>query len=185
MQNAATSHIARAQRILVAEDEPGIALGLEDTLRFEGYDVEVVANGVLAGRRAMQQSFDLILLDVMLPGKDGFEVCRELRSSGQKAPIIFLSARVQEADRVSGLTLGANDYITKPFSPLELVARVRRLLQFVESSQRDLRGCLTVPVLDAEPRGSADDQARCAEQRSIRNWPFNGCCERYRRAPTP
>jgi DNA-binding response OmpR family regulator len=88
MQNAATSHIARAQRILVAEDEPGIALGLEDTLRFEGYDVEVVANGVLAGRRAMQQSFDLILLDVMLPGKDGFEVCRELRSSGQKAPII-------------------------------------------------------------------------------------------------
>jgi DNA-binding response OmpR family regulator len=86
---------------------------------------------------------------------------------------------------VSGLTLGANDYITKPFSPLELVARVRRLLQFVESSQRDLRGCLTVPVLDAEPRGSADDQARCAEQRSIRNWPFNGCCERYRRAPTP
>jgi DNA-binding response OmpR family regulator len=88
MQNAATSHIARAQRILVAEDEPGIALGLEDTLRFEGYDVEVVANGVLAGRRAMQQSFDLILLDVMLPGKDGFEVCRELRSSSQKAPII-------------------------------------------------------------------------------------------------
>ena len=129
----------RSPRILVAEDEVGIALGLEDTLRLEGFDVEVVSNGAGVSRRAREQLFDLILLDVMLPGKDGFEICRELRGSGLQVPIIFLTARVQEADRVAGLNLGANDYVTKPFSPLELVARVRRLLEFVESSRRDRR----------------------------------------------
>ena len=104
------------RRVLVAEDEPGIALGLEDTLRLEGYHVEVVTTGPNASRRAREESFDLILLDVMLPGKSGFDVCRELRASGLEAPIIFLTARTQEADRVSGLDLGANDYVTKPFS---------------------------------------------------------------------
>src|SRR5690349_12660469 len=102
-------------RVLVAEDEPGIALGLEDTLRLEGYQVEVVTNGLNVGRRARERSFDLILLDVMLPGKNGFDVCRELRAAGFEVPIIFLTARTQECDRVSGLDLGANDYVTKPF----------------------------------------------------------------------
>src|SRR5262245_14274638 len=102
-------------RVLVVEDEPGIALGLEDTLQLEGYQVEVVTNGTCASRRALEETFDLILLDVMLPGKNGFEVCRELRQSGFEAPIIFLTARTQEADRISGLDLGANDYVTKPF----------------------------------------------------------------------
>src|SRR5215475_8904949 len=124
-------------KVLVAEDEPGIALGLEDTLRLEGYQVEVVTTGTTASRRALEERFDLILLDVMLPGKSGFEVCRELRQSGLEAPIIFLTARVQEADRISGLDLGANDYVTKPFSPRELMARVRGLLRFVETSRQD------------------------------------------------
>jgi sigma-B regulation protein RsbU (phosphoserine phosphatase) len=123
-------------KVLVAEDEPGIALGLEDTLRLEGYDVEVVTNGTSASRRAREEEFDLILLDVMLPGKSGFDVCRELRQSGLEAPIIFLTARVQEADRISGLDLGANDYVTKPFSPRELMARVRGLLRFVENNKQ-------------------------------------------------
>jgi len=124
-------------KVLVAEDEPGIALGLEDTLRLEGYQVEVVTTGTTASRRALEERFDLILLDVMLPGKSGFDVCRELRQSGLEAPIIFLTARVQEADRISGLDLGANDYVTKPFSPRELMARVRGLLRFVETNRQD------------------------------------------------
>ena len=102
MDNTITSIAASAPRILVAEDEPGIALGLEDALRFEGYEVEVVTNGVKARRRAIEQSFDLILLDAALPGKDGFEICRELRRSGLETPIVFLTARTLEADRVDG-----------------------------------------------------------------------------------
>jgi len=109
MESTTALTAARIPRILVAEDEPGIALGLEDTLRFEGYEVEVVPSGETASRRALEQSFDLILLDVMLPGKDGFEICRELRRSGLQTPIIFLTARTLEADRVAGLNIGAND----------------------------------------------------------------------------
>jgi DNA-binding response OmpR family regulator len=105
MESTNTLTAARIPRILVAEDEPGIALGLEDTLRFEGYQVEVVPSGETASRRALEQSFDLILLDVMLPGKDGFEICRELRRSGLQTPIIFLTARTLEADRVAGLNI--------------------------------------------------------------------------------
>lgn len=116
-------------RILVVEDEPGIALALEDLLRLEGHDVEVISDGMAAGRCAREGAFDLILLDAMLPGKDGFTICGELRSAGSKTPVIFLSARAQEYDRVRGLDLGANDYVVKPFSPDELMARVRRLLR--------------------------------------------------------
>src|SRR5215471_15957065 len=126
-------------KVLVAEDEPGIALGLEDTLRLEGYQVEVVTTGTTASRRALEERFDLILLDVMLPGKSGFDVCRELRQSGLEAPIIFLTARVQEADRISGLDLGANDYVTKPFSPRELMARVRGLLRHNRDAYQERR----------------------------------------------
>ncbi len=126
-------------RVLVVEDEPGIAMGLEDSLRLEGYQVEVVHNGANASRRALEETFDLVLLDVMLPGKNGFDVCRELRQSGFEAPIIFLTAKTQEGDRIDGLDLGANDYVTKPFSPRELMARVRGLLRFVESNRQDRR----------------------------------------------
>lgn len=117
------------KRILVVEDEPGIALGLEDDLKMEGYDVEVVADGAVASRRARESSFDLILLDIMLPGKDGFEVCRELRRAGLRTPIMMLTAKTQEAEKVMGFELGADDYVTKPFGTRELRARVKALLR--------------------------------------------------------
>jgi len=116
-------------RILVVEDESGIALGLEDDLRLEGWDVELVADGVTASQRAREQAFDVILLDVMLPGKDGFDVCREVRKAGVRTPIIMMTAKAQEAEKVLGLDLGADDYVTKPFSPRELRARIRAALR--------------------------------------------------------
>lgn len=116
-------------RILVVEDEPGIALGLEDDLTMEGYAVEVIADGIAACRRARETPFDLILLDVMLPGKDGFEICRELRRASLHMPILMLTARTQEAEKVMGLELGADDYVTKPFSTRELRARIKALLR--------------------------------------------------------
>jgi DNA-binding response OmpR family regulator len=116
-------------RILVVEDEPGIALGLEEDLTLEGYAIEVVGDGDTAVRRARESRFDLILLDVMLPKKDGFQVCRELRRSGVQTAIILLTARTLEAEKVVGLQIGADDYVTKPFSPLELRARIQAVLR--------------------------------------------------------
>jgi DNA-binding response OmpR family regulator len=116
-------------RVLVVEDEPGIALGLEDDLRMEGYEVEVVGDGVTASQRARATPFDLILLDIMLPGKDGFEVCRDLRHAGLRMPVLMLTAKAQEAEKVMGLELGADDYLTKPFGTRELRARIKALLR--------------------------------------------------------
>jgi two-component system alkaline phosphatase synthesis response regulator PhoP len=116
-------------RILIVEDEPGIALGLEDDLKMEGYEVEVAGDGVAASRRARETAFDLILLDIMLPGKDGFEVCRELRRAGLRMPVLMLTAKTQEAEKVMGLELGADDYVTKPFGTRELRARIKALLR--------------------------------------------------------
>ena len=116
-------------RILVVEDDPAIALGLEDDLRLEGYEVETVRDGAAAATCAREGQFDLILLDVMLPKKDGFEVCRELRRGGITTPIIMLTAKTHEAEKVMGLELGADDYVTKPFSPAELRARVKAVLR--------------------------------------------------------
>lgn len=116
-------------RILIVEDEPAIALGLEDDLKIEGYDVEALADGKAACQRALAAKFDLILLDVMLPGKDGFEVCRELRRRGVMTPILMLTAKVQEAEKVMGLELGADDYVTKPFGTRELRARIKAVLR--------------------------------------------------------
>jgi phosphoserine phosphatase RsbU/P len=116
-------------RILVVEDEPGIAFGIETDLHAEGYDVTLVGDGAEAIRRALADVFDLILLDVMLPYKDGFEVCRELRERGLRTPIVMLTAKTGEFDKVMGLDLGADDYVTKPFSPRELRARIRTALR--------------------------------------------------------
>lgn len=121
-------------RILVVEDDPSIRLGLEDTLRAKGYEVEVVARGADAVERAESGRFALVILDVMLPDIDGFEVCRRiraLRGAGARLPVIFLSARGAELDRVRGLELGADDYVTKPFSLMELLARVASVLRRV------------------------------------------------------
>jgi len=116
-------------RILVVEDEPDIALGLEDDLRRFGYEVHTVGDGESAIGRGRGEAWDLILLDVMLPRMDGFEVCRELRRARVKTPIILLTAKAQEAEKVMGLELGADDYVTKPFSPRELRARIQALLR--------------------------------------------------------
>ena len=116
-------------RVLVVEDEPGIAFALEADLRTEGYAVTVAATGDDALRLALPGAFDLILLDVMLPGKDGFEVCRALRHAGLQTPIILLTAKAQEAEKVMGLEIGADDYVTKPFSPRELRARIKAALR--------------------------------------------------------
>ncbi len=116
-------------RILVVEDEPDIALGLRDDLARHGYDVDMVGDGQAALARADAGRFDLILLDVMLPKLDGYEVCRALRTRGDRTPIILLTAKVQEAEKVLGLELGADDYVTKPFSPAELRARIKAVLR--------------------------------------------------------
>lgn len=116
-------------KILIIEDEPSIALALDDDLRREGYDTEVVTDGEAGVDRGAGGSFDLILLDVMLPKRDGFEVCRELRRRGVESAIVLLTARTQEAEKVLGLEAGADDYVTKPYSPRELRARVKAHLR--------------------------------------------------------
>ncbi|MBK5292529.1 MAG: response regulator transcription factor [Acidobacteriia bacterium] len=125
-------------RILIVEDEPDIALGLEDDLKVEGHQVEVVRDGVSACLRGREPAWDLILLDVMLPGKDGFDVCRELRRGGVHTPIILLTAKAQEAEKVLGLELGADDYVTKPFSPRELRARIKAVLRRLPSGGQEI-----------------------------------------------
>ncbi|MCX5743860.1 MAG: response regulator transcription factor [Proteobacteria bacterium] len=119
-------------RILVVEDDPSIRMGLEDTLTAKGYVVEVVGRGIEGVERATSGRFDLVVLDVMLPDLDGFEVCRRIRANrgtARSVPVIFLSARGAELDRVRGLELGADDYVTKPFSLMELLARVASVLR--------------------------------------------------------
>ncbi len=115
-------------RILIVEDEPDIAMVLQGDLKVEGYETEIAGDGETAIRRA-KEGWDLILLDVMLPGKDGFEVCREIRRARIQSRIILLTAKSQEAEKIMGLELGADDYVTKPFSPRELRARIRAVLR--------------------------------------------------------
>lgn len=116
-------------RVLVVEDEPALAFSLKLDLETEGYQVETASDGESAVRQAREGGFDLILLDVLLPRKDGFEVARELRRAGVTTFIIMLTAKAQEAEKVLGLEIGADDYITKPFSPRELRARVKAVLR--------------------------------------------------------
>ena len=125
-------------RILVVEDEPALAVCLENDLKLEGYEVESVRDGEIALAKGLQPEFDLILLDVILPRKDGFEVCRELRRAGVRTPIILLTARTQEAEKVLGLELGADDYVTKPFSPRELRARIKAALRRATGALPDI-----------------------------------------------
>ncbi len=116
-------------RILLVEDEPALVLTLSDRLKAERYDVEAVGDGEPALARLGQASFDLVVLDLMLPGRDGYEVCRELRARGSSIPVLMLTARAQIVDRVVGLKLGADDYLVKPFHMSELLARVEALLR--------------------------------------------------------
>jgi DNA-binding response OmpR family regulator len=118
-----------SRHILIVEDDPHIRLGLVDALQAEGYEVSECRDGAGAVRqvRALQPS--LVLLDVMLPGKSGFDICREIRASGNSVPILMLTAKGQEVDKVVGLELGADDYVTKPFGLRELIARIQALLR--------------------------------------------------------
>jgi two-component system alkaline phosphatase synthesis response regulator PhoP len=118
-------------RILMIEDEPSVSLTVSDLLTGEGYEVEVAADGPSGLARATNERYDVILLDLMLPGMNGLDVCRELRRAGKDVAILMLTARGQLTDRVVGLKLGADDYLTKPFEPLELLARVEALLRRV------------------------------------------------------
>jgi DNA-binding response OmpR family regulator len=116
-------------RILIVDDEPEMVRGLEDNLRFEGHQTVSAPNGEDALALARSCAPDLILLDVMMPRMSGWDVCRALREKGIRAPVIMLTARGEESDRVRGLELGADDYVTKPFSLRELLARVRAVLR--------------------------------------------------------
>jgi len=117
------------KRILVIEDEPQMLLGLRDNLELEGYEVATAADGDEGLQKAASFQPDLVILDVMLPRKNGFDVCRELRARSIATPVVMLTARNQETDKVLGLELGADDYVTKPFSITELLARVRAVLR--------------------------------------------------------
>ncbi len=122
-------------RILIVEDEPDIAMGLEEDLTRHGYHVEIARDGDEALRRGRDESWDLILLDVMLPYRDGYDVSRELRASRVNTPIIMLTARTQEAEKILGFEFGADDYVTKPFSPPELRARIKAVLRRYERGE--------------------------------------------------
>ncbi|MCA6074083.1 response regulator transcription factor [Fulvivirga sedimenti] len=116
-------------KILIVEDEPAMQMGLKDNLEFDGYSVDVAGDGPGGLEKIMKNSFDLVLLDVMLPGMSGFDVCRKVRGEGIETPIILLTARGEEIDKVLGLELGADDYVTKPFSVRELLARIKAILR--------------------------------------------------------
>ena len=121
-------------RVLLVEDEPGLQLVLSDRLASEGYGVEIAGDGEAGLARAVGEPFDLILLDVMLPKRDGFDVAKTLRQQGIQTPILMLTAKGQVVDRVVGLKLGADDYLTKPFEMIELLARIEALLRRAPAS---------------------------------------------------
>jgi DNA-binding response OmpR family regulator len=116
-------------RILIVEDEPNMVAGLRDNFEYEGYDVITAPDGVAGLERALNEAPDLVILDVMMPRMSGLEVCKQLKSKRPSVPIIMLTARGQEVDKVVGLELGADDYVTKPFSIRELLARVKAVLR--------------------------------------------------------
>jgi DNA-binding response OmpR family regulator len=116
-------------RILIVEDEPDMRRGLQDNLEYDGYAITSTGNGKEGLRLALKETFDLIILDLMLPGMDGMNVCREIKKTGVTTPIIMLTARGSEDDKIEGFEAGADDYITKPFSLKELLARVKAVLR--------------------------------------------------------
>ena len=124
-----------SSRILLVEDEPGLVMTLSDLLTAEGYEMASAGDGITGLARALSEDFDLIILDLMLPGKNGLAVCRELRQHGNDTAILMLTAKSQLTDRVVGLNLGGDDYLTKPFEPLELLARIEALLRRVQKQK--------------------------------------------------
>jgi two-component system alkaline phosphatase synthesis response regulator PhoP len=141
-------------RILLVEDDPGLRLTLTDRLDREGYRVSTASDGEDGFAQAAREPFALVILDVMLPGRDGFEVCRDLRGQGVRTPVLMLSARGQIEDRVAGLRLGADDYLTKPFEMAELLARIEARLRRAGASPHDVHrfGSVEVDLRAAEVR---------------------------------
>lgn len=120
-------------KILIVEDEPNMRLGLKDNLEFEGFDAEIAEDGKDGLTKILENNYDLVIMDVMMPNMSGFDVCRNVRKSGVTTPIILLTAKGEEIDKVLGLELGADDYVTKPFSLRELLARVKAILRRSEN----------------------------------------------------
>jgi DNA-binding response OmpR family regulator len=145
------------QRILVIEDEPALGMAIRDELEFEGFEASVVENGKAGLDRILAELPDLVVLDLMLPGKSGFQICREVRDRGMATPIIMLTARAQEVDRIRGLELGADDYMVKPFSLAELLARIRAVLRRAQGASRTEAGTEILEVgelrLDVRKQG--------------------------------
>jgi DNA-binding response OmpR family regulator len=135
-------------RILIVEDEPAMQRGLRDNLEVEGYEVETAGDGETGLQQILSQQFDLIILDVMLPKVSGFDVCRKAREKGVTTPIIMLTAKGEEIDKVVGLELGADDYITKPFGLREFLARIKAVLRRQGGDRRSRGG--PVRIADAE-----------------------------------
>jgi two-component system response regulator RegX3 len=134
--------MAQKARLLIVEDEAAIRSGLVDVFVYHGYEVETADHGDDGLRKALSGQFDLILLDVMLPGVDGFEICNRIRQQDRQQPVIMLTAKSSDEDIVQGLTLGADDYVAKPFSVTQLVLRVEAVLRrsgFGEASTREIR----------------------------------------------
>jgi DNA-binding response OmpR family regulator len=121
-------------KILIVEDEPNMRMGLKDNLEFEGYQVDVAVDGESGLNKITENNYNLVLLDVMLPKLSGFDVCKSVRKDGLQVPIILLTAKGEEIDKVLGLELGADDYVTKPFSLRELLARIKAILRRGENS---------------------------------------------------
>jgi two-component system alkaline phosphatase synthesis response regulator PhoP len=124
-------------KILIIEDDKSILTGLKDNLEIEHYDVLTETDGEAGFQKALKEKPELLLLDVMLPSKNGFDICRDLRINNINVPIIMLTAKGEEADKVLGLELGADDYVTKPFSIRELLARVKAILRRRKDIERD------------------------------------------------
>ena len=133
--------------ILIVEDEPAISMAIKDELEFDGFHVRLAKDGISGVESIIQSPPHLVVLDLMLPGKNGFDVCREIRQRGLHTPVIILTARGQEADKIRGLELGADDYITKPFSLAELIARIRAVLRRADPEQSsDVIQCRTITI---------------------------------------
>jgi two-component system alkaline phosphatase synthesis response regulator PhoP len=164
--------------ILLIEDEPGLVMTITDLLSADGHRVESVSDGDAGLAKATQEKFALIILDVMLPKKTGFEVCRQLRQAGIDTAILMLTAKTQVVDRVVGLKLGADDYLTKPFDPAELLARVEALLRRVNKENRtNVRtfrfGDVEIDFERAEVRKSGQPLALAAKELQLLRYLVN------------
>ena len=185
--NAETANV-RKTRILIVEDEPAMVAGLRDNFEYEGYEVISAGDGVVGLERALSDNPDLVVLDVMMPRMSGLDVCKQLKAKRPSLPIIMLTARGQEIDKVVGLELGADDYVTKPFSIRELMARVKAVLRRVSPQAPAPHG----RFIDSATSRSTSAAMKCDapasqsnfRQKSLRCSPTSSLIPRKRSAAT-